>query len=149
MTPAQILWAWRIGSAAAALAVTFGGYQVWKAQVKRGVVAAITIEEQSQAIETQQENAQEAAEDVEAKAVHEVESAARELARANDFLIEQSRRMESLEKENERLKAYVDRQPCLREPWPDSLQRGGGFDLNQRDSNAGSNPDADRRSDSD
>jgi len=120
--------------------IIFAGYHVWKANVKKDIVTDIVIEAQEGAIEGQQQSADNTAEDNQSKSNHEASSAERELVNANKFLRQQSARLEALEEENERLKNYADNRPCLREPWPDSLQWRGGFDLNQRDQDSGPNP---------
>ena len=120
--------------------IIFGAYHIWKANVKKDIVTDIVIEAQEGAIGQQQQSADNTAEDTQSKSNHETSSAERELENANKFLRQQSARLEALEEENERLKNYADNRPCLREPWPDSLQWRGGFDLNQRDKDTSPDP---------
>jgi len=125
----------------------FGGYHAWKAGIKDDIVTDIVIDEQAGAIEAQQQDAEDTAEDGASKDKHEVSAAERELTSTNKFLRQQSARLQVLEAENAELKAYVDGKPCLREPWSDGLQRRGGFDINQGDADQSFNPNPDRSRD--
>lgn len=124
--------------------IIFGSYHIWKANVKEDIVTDIVIEAQDGAIKQQQQSAEDNAEDADSKTSHEASTAERELEDAKKFLRQQSAKLEALEEENEKLKNYADNKPCLREHWPDSLQRRGGFNLNQGSQDQGPNPNADR-----
>jgi len=125
----------------------FGGYQIWKANVKEDIVQEIVIEEQGDVIDQQQINADDNYEDAASKDSHAVSAAERELRTTKTHLRNQSARLQALEEENEALKNYANERPCIREPWPSKLQRRGGFDLNQGDKDEGLNSSGDRRSD--
>ena len=124
--------------------VLIGAYYSWKAIVEKTVKTNVLIEELNDTVTQQQRNAGDASEDREAKLEHEASTVKRELDASQKLNRKQSARVKKLENENERLKEYVVNQPCLRKPWPVSLQRSGGSDLNQDN---GSDTHKDRRSD--
>lgn len=112
------------------LAIAFGAFKAWKSSIKDDIVDGIVIEEQAATIDQQNQDAENFSEDAESKEEHTTAAVKRELKAAEDFLKAQTRRVVELENENEKLKEHANNNPCLRKPWPDSLQRRGGFDLN-------------------
>lgn len=121
-----------------------GGYKVWEARIEKGLVKDITIEKQAEAIDDQQASARNRAEDTASRERHITDTIIRETQNYEDQLSRQAARLAELETRYEALKHEAANRPCLREPWPNGLQRRGGFDLNRKDQDRSGDSDRDR-----
>jgi len=126
-----------------------GAVKYWESLVADNAVKDTVIESQQGVIDVQVNAAENQTEDAESKDAYVKDATARETTTQELLLQSQARDLARLEDDYETLKNTANTRTDLREPWPDSLQRRGGFDLNRSAAEPRDKARADRGGDTD